>query len=179
MYQIGESNRKNRFGSENRIESKLFCPNSNALLPGWAGTRKVKPIWILLKQETVSGSGISWTICKSAPRSRQTTTPAPHQCFFTGRMPFLPPNQQRQSTEGFHFLLTKSIFKVQKPRPAWKEQACSWMDWRYYVACSLTVLSVHQSLQTQTVHQVIIITTIISIIIITWSPIYKISYDLL
>ena len=29
-------------------------------LPVWAGTRKVKPIWILLKQETVSGSGISW-----------------------------------------------------------------------------------------------------------------------
>jgi len=29
-------------------------------LPGWAGTRKVKPIWILLKQETMSGSGISW-----------------------------------------------------------------------------------------------------------------------
>ena len=26
----------------------------------WAGTRKLKPIWILLKQETVSGSGISW-----------------------------------------------------------------------------------------------------------------------
>ena len=25
--------------------------------------RKVKPIWILLKQETVSGSGISWAIC--------------------------------------------------------------------------------------------------------------------
>jgi len=24
------------------------------------GTRKVKPNWILLKQETVSGSGISW-----------------------------------------------------------------------------------------------------------------------
>ena len=34
-------------------------------LPGWAGTRKVKPIWILLEQETVSGSGISWAICKS------------------------------------------------------------------------------------------------------------------
>ena len=29
-------------------------------LPGWAGTRKVKPIWILLKQEIVSDSGISW-----------------------------------------------------------------------------------------------------------------------
>ena len=61
---------------------------------------KVKPIWILLKQETVSGSGISWAICKSAPRSRQITTPAPHQSVFTGRIPFLPPNQQRQSTEG-------------------------------------------------------------------------------
>jgi len=26
----------------------------------------------------VSGSGISWAICKSAPRSRQITMPAPH-----------------------------------------------------------------------------------------------------
>ena len=52
-----------------------LCPG----LPGWASTRKVKPIWILLKQETVSSSGISWTICKSAPSSRQTTTPAPHR----------------------------------------------------------------------------------------------------
>ena len=51
-------------------------------LPRWVGTRKVKPIWILLKQETVSGSGISLAICKSAPRSRQITTPAPHTLFF-------------------------------------------------------------------------------------------------
>ena len=28
------------------------------------------------------------------------TTPAPHHSVFTGRMPFLMPNQQRQSTEG-------------------------------------------------------------------------------
>ena len=70
-------------------------------LPGWAGTRKVKPIWILLQQETVSGSDINWAICKSASRSRQITMPVPHHSsFFTGRMPFLPPNQQRQSTEG-------------------------------------------------------------------------------
>ena len=47
-------------------------------LPGWVSTRKVKPIWILLKQETVGGSGISWAIRMSAPRSRQITTPAPH-----------------------------------------------------------------------------------------------------
>ena len=44
----------------------------------------------------MSGSGISWAICKSAPRSRQTTTPAPHHSVFY----FLPPNQQRQNTEG-------------------------------------------------------------------------------
>ena len=57
-----------------------LCPG----LPGWAGTRKIKPIWILHKQETVSGSGISWAICKSAPRSRQITTPAPQlSVFFT------------------------------------------------------------------------------------------------
>ena len=51
-------------------------------LPGWARTRKVKPIWILLKQETVSGSGNSWAICKSAPHSRQITMPAPHHSVF-------------------------------------------------------------------------------------------------
>ena len=51
-------------------------------LPRWAGNRKVKPTWILLKQETVGGSGISWAICKSAPRSRQITTPAPHHYSF-------------------------------------------------------------------------------------------------
>ena len=55
-----------------------LCPG----LPGWAGTRKVKTIWILLKQETVSGSGIRWAICKSAPRSRQITMPAPHCSVF-------------------------------------------------------------------------------------------------
>jgi len=31
---------------------------------------------------------------------QQITTPAPHHFVFTGRMPFLPPNQQRQTTEG-------------------------------------------------------------------------------
>jgi len=30
----------------------------------------------------VSGSGISWAICKSAPRSRQITSPAPHRSVF-------------------------------------------------------------------------------------------------
>jgi len=35
-----------------------------------------------LKQESVSGSGISWPVCKSAPLSRQITTPAPRHSVF-------------------------------------------------------------------------------------------------
>jgi len=65
-------------------------------LPGWAGTRKVKRIWILLKQETVRGSGISWAICKSAPHSRQITMPVPHHSSFY-RPDALPVTQQTAS----------------------------------------------------------------------------------
>jgi len=32
----------------------------------------------LLEQDTVSGSGISWAICKSAPCPREITMPEPH-----------------------------------------------------------------------------------------------------
>jgi len=71
-------------------------------LPGSAGTRKVEPIWILLKQETVSGSGISWAICKSVPRSRQITTPAPHHLVFY-RPDALP---AAQPTASKHCMLT-------------------------------------------------------------------------
>ena len=39
-------------------------------------------IWIILEQETVGGSGTSWAICKSAPRFRRITTPAPHHSSF-------------------------------------------------------------------------------------------------
>jgi len=53
----------------------------------------------LLEQEIVSDSGICWAICKSAPHPRQPR-PHPSTQFFTSGMPFLPPNQQRQSTEG-------------------------------------------------------------------------------
>ena len=43
---------------------------------------KTNPIWILMKQETVSGSDISWAICKSTPHSTHITTPAPHHSSF-------------------------------------------------------------------------------------------------
>ena len=47
-----------------------------------AGTRTGKPMWILPKHETVSGSGISWAICKSAPRSRKITMSEPNHSVF-------------------------------------------------------------------------------------------------
>jgi len=37
-------------------------------------------------------------VCTSLQTDNHASTPA--LSFFTGRMPFLPPNQQRQSTEG-------------------------------------------------------------------------------
>jgi len=57
-------------------------------------------MWILLKQETVSGDGISWAVGIYLHLAADITTPAPHHTVFTGRMPCLTPNQQRQSTEG-------------------------------------------------------------------------------
>ena len=104
-----------------------LCPG----LPGWAGTRKVKQIWILLKQETVSGSGIRWAIFQSAPRSRQITTPAPPAQFFTGRMPFLSPNQQCQSTEGNKALkpFTEQQKNVQRVKTCSTHCQMFWRIW--------------------------------------------------
>ena len=82
-------------------------------LSGWAGTRKVKPTWILLKQETVNGSGISWAICKSAPRSRQITTPAPHHSVFY-RPDALPAAQPTASKHWRHFIYTSTLNNYQK-----------------------------------------------------------------
>ena len=44
-------------------------------------------------------------VCNSLQTDNHASTPP--LSFFTGRMPFLPPNQQRQSTEG-----TESIFQI-------------------------------------------------------------------
>jgi len=67
--------------------------------------QKGKPIWILLKQETVSGSGISWAICKSAPCSRQITTPALYHSVFY-RPDALP---AAQPTASKHCQYTKTM----------------------------------------------------------------------
>ena len=55
-----------------------------------------------MKQKTVNGSEIScmgyMQVCNSLHTDDHASTLP--QSFFTVRMPFLPPNQQRQSTEG-------------------------------------------------------------------------------
>ena len=69
-------------------------------LPGWAGTRKVTPIWILLFKSR--DSEWQWhqlgyvQVCTSLHTGNHANTPP--LSFFTGRMHFLPPNQQHQST---------------------------------------------------------------------------------
>jgi len=63
----------------------------------------------LLEQETVSGSGISWAICKSAPRPRQITTPAPNHSGFY--MPdTLPATQPTASKHWRHMVFTTTKF---------------------------------------------------------------------
>ena len=79
---------------------------------GWAGTRKVKPIWILLQQETVSGSVISWAICKSAPRSRQITTPVPHHSVFY-RPDTLPAAKPTASKHWRHLQGPETVSKLE------------------------------------------------------------------
>jgi len=54
--------------------------------------QKCKTSLDLLEQEIVSDSGITWAICTLSRTHNHASIP--------GRMPFLPPNQQCQSTEG-------------------------------------------------------------------------------
>ena len=71
------------------------------VITGVRHRRRAVTIWISLKQETVSGSGISWAICKSAPCSRQTTMPAPHHSvFLQAGCPSCRPTNSVKSTEG-------------------------------------------------------------------------------
>jgi len=93
--------------------------STTVLRPSWilSGTTRVsrhqkgKTDLDLLQQEIVSSTCISWAICKSASSPRHINTPASHHSIFTGQMPFLPPDQQRQSTEGMmvHKLPAKVI----------------------------------------------------------------------
>ena len=66
-----------------------------------ASTRKVKPIWILLKQETVSG--------KFAPRSRLITMPAPHHSFLQAGCPSCRPSNSVKALMENYFTQQKHM----------------------------------------------------------------------
>jgi len=105
-----------------------LCPG----LPRWAGTRKVKPIWISLNQETVSGSGISWAICKSALRSRQITTPAPHRSVFyrPDALPAAQPTASKHCTEGTVHILNRLLTHYFTPGElTTKSHGCGLTTW--------------------------------------------------
>jgi len=53
------------------------------------------------KDDGSGGDNWSYKSCKAPVKSSPPTNQ--HQVYFTGRMPFLSPNQQCQSTEGKHF----------------------------------------------------------------------------
>jgi len=90
------------------IRLMALCPG----LPGSAGTRKVN-------QSGFYWSKRQWVAVASARPyaslhiALDRTTPAPHHSVFTDRMPLLPPNQPRQSTEGT-FILHCSYYRGTK-----------------------------------------------------------------
>jgi len=106
-----------RYDTHTHTHTRLtaLCPE----LPRSAGTRKVKPIWILLKQETVSGTGISWAVCKSATSPRHITTPAlHHSVFLQARCPSCRPTNSvkamKEEVQVWHIVyMTKQTFIVQ------------------------------------------------------------------
>ena len=76
------------------LSISIICSTTHATvlrpLPSWISSettrvsrhQKGKTNLDLLEQEIVSGSGISWAICKSAPWPRCITTPASHHSVF-------------------------------------------------------------------------------------------------
>jgi len=59
-------------------------------------------------------------VCTSLQTDNHANTPP--LSFFTGRMPFLPPNQQRQSTEGILLLYMCEIYTQHKVAEATSPQ---------------------------------------------------------
>ena len=53
----------------------LTIANAQPGLPAWAGTRKVEPIWILLKQETLSDQLGHMQVCTSLQSDSHASTP--------------------------------------------------------------------------------------------------------
>ena len=86
----------------------------------------------------MSGSGISWklNICKSAPRSRQITTPAPTtQCLQAGCPPCRPTNSVKALKAYKHTDTISIILRPHPYRQRSKKNAC------FYFTCQVLSLA--------------------------------------
>jgi len=82
FHQTGDRWGTAAFSSDSSTHHLCIHMHTHPFNGPFSGTTRVRRYQILLKQETVSCSCISWATCKSAPRSRQITTPAPHHSVF-------------------------------------------------------------------------------------------------
>ena len=106
----------------------------------WVGRyHKDKPFWILLKQEMM---GWQWhqlnhmqIICTSLQTDNNASTSSLH--IFYRPMPFLPPNQQRQSTEGPQLGLQRPVIFIRSSYYMYIVQLA--VQLTYYVVCLLSV----------------------------------------
>jgi len=76
--------------------------------PGWAGARR-ELLDFMVQGEINRGRHTHHPAGRHSIRTNQCP-PQPSPIFFTGRIPFLTPNQQRQSTEGKFSLLLLQCF---------------------------------------------------------------------
>ena len=67
--------------------------------PGWAGARR-EHLDFMVQGKINRGRHTDHPAGRHSIRISNQCPPPTSPIFFTGRMPFLPPNQQRQSTEG-------------------------------------------------------------------------------
>jgi len=106
-----------KLNTKQKVKSYFYCYyNYNHFTVLWilSGTTRVslyqagKTNLDLLQQEIVSDNGISWAICKCAPRPRQITMPASHHSVFY-RLDALSATQQQHPS-------SESVQKSEKPK---------------------------------------------------------------
>jgi len=87
------------------IDTEIYNNNNNRLTAFvWDYPGRPVPaekfFWIFMEQEKIMETKVPTVRVGATPTGLTATSPHNPSKVFTGRMPFLPPNQQRQSTEG-------------------------------------------------------------------------------
>jgi len=111
-----------------------LCPG----LPGWASTRKVKPIRIYWNKRYWVAAASAGPYANLHLAQTDNHTSIPPLSFFTGQTPFLPPNQQRQSTgkRALNILWITGLGFLQTECSSWHQLNCfkalneTWCTWR-------------------------------------------------